>query len=124
MSKCASCGTDHGRFRDYAHTKPAAYCLACHAKYARENRPKHSELSPEQRKKANARAYANTYQRRGKLQPMACLECGAEKAQKHHPDYDFPLMVEWLCKTCHVKHHHGFVVISDPAVETEAARQR
>ena len=30
--------------------------------------------------------------------------CGVEPAEKHHPDYDKPLEVVWLCRT-----HHGVV---------------
>lgn len=54
--------------------------------------------------KANARAYANVYQRRGKLVPKPCEVCGDE-AQKHHEDYSKPLQVMWLCRGCHVEHH-------------------
>lgn len=68
-------------------------------------RPKHSELSPEQRKKANARAYANTYLRRGKIKRAPCEVCGAKRAEMHHPDYDRPLDVRWLCREHHLAEH-------------------
>lgn len=35
---CASCGAGHQRYRDAAHTKPAAWCPACHAAYVRARR--------------------------------------------------------------------------------------
>lgn len=35
---CASCGADHQRYRDKAHTKPAAWCAKCHADYVRQQR--------------------------------------------------------------------------------------
>jgi len=53
----------------------------------------------------NSRAYANVYQRRGKLKPIPCEACGDEKAQKHHPDYGKPLEVTWLCRPCHLARH-------------------
>ena len=71
----------------------------------RENRPRHSELSDEQRIKANARSYANVYQRRGKLLPEPCEVCGSEQVQKHHADYGKPLQVAWLCVKDHRAEH-------------------
>lgn len=71
----------------------------------RATRPKFAQLSDEQRKRANARAYANEYQRRGKLIPQPCEGCGAAEVQKHHRDYDRPLDVRWMCAACHVAMH-------------------
>ena len=51
-------------------------CRACRRLYMRTFRLTHHELSPEQRLKANARSYANVYQRRGHLQPQPCEQCG------------------------------------------------
>jgi hypothetical protein len=81
------------------------YCLSCHAAYMREHRPKHSELKPEQRRKANSRTMANVYQKRGKIVPRPCEACSSNDAQKHHDDYSKPLIVRWLCRSCHLKLH-------------------
>ena len=81
------------------------YCLECHASNMRRNRPKHSELSTEVKKKANSRSYANTYQKRGKLVKQPCVVCGCNDSQKHHEDYDKPLSVDWLCRPCHLDYH-------------------
>ena len=61
-----------------------------------------------ERIKMNARSYANTYERRGKLKKQRCADCGGEKAQKHHPNYSKPLEVVWLCRKCHLKRHIEF----------------
>ncbi len=53
----------------------------------------------------NCRCYANVYKRRGRLKPEMCANCGAEKAEKHHENYDKPLIVVWLCRDCHLKRH-------------------
>jgi hypothetical protein len=78
------------------------YCRPCHAAYMREWRKTHP-LNPEQRKKDAARSYAGVYKRRGLLEPQPC-PCGSE-AEMHHPDYDQPLKVEWMCRPCHLEHH-------------------
>ncbi len=81
------------------------YCLDCHAAHMRKNRPHHRDLTPEQRKRANCRSYANVYLRRGKLTQEPCA-CGETNVQMHHEDYDKPLAVEWLCRPCHMERHY------------------
>lgn len=95
---CSKCDGPNDRL-------PQRYCRACHAAYARENRPRHVDLSEEQRKRSVARAYANVYQRRGKLLPEPCAACRDPSAQKHHDDYSKPLQVTWLCRKCHLTLH-------------------
>jgi len=69
-------------------------------------RPKHSELPPEQRRKANSRCHANVYQGRGHLVPLPCERCGStEHIEKHHDDHSKPLAVRWLCRRHHKDHH-------------------
>lgn len=60
-------------------------------------------LTEAQRKRDRARSYAGTYKRRGKLIRQECI-CG-NAAEMHHPDYSKPLIVEWLCRPCHLAHH-------------------
>jgi hypothetical protein len=42
--------------------------------------------------------------RDGRVAPLPCLICG-EKAEAHHPDYDSPLNVVWLCTSHHNETH-------------------
>ncbi|MEI9995110.1 MAG: hypothetical protein WDM91_10980 [Rhizomicrobium sp.] len=58
-------------------------------------------------KKCGARAMANAAKRLGLITPQPCADCGSEKSEMHHPDYDRPLDVVWLCKDCHAQHHRG-----------------
>src|SRR5688572_29986465 len=83
----------------------SGYCKDCHNAYQRSNRKKHSELTPEQRNKANARSYVNVYIKRGLVVKKPCQCCGEPKAQAHHIDYSKPLEVVWLCRRCHLKEH-------------------
>jgi hypothetical protein len=80
------------------------YCLSCHNKYMRDNRKKHSELTDNQRLKANCRSYLNTYLKRGKISKQPC-KCGCETVEAHHDDYSKPLEVIWLCRKCHLELH-------------------
>jgi hypothetical protein len=82
-----------------------AHCNPCHAEYMRLTRPKHSELSPEAKMKSNARSYANTYQKRGKIKKENCIKCNNHKTEKHHLDYSKPTEIIWLCRPCHLKEH-------------------
>ena len=34
-----------------------------------------------------------------------CERCGSEESEKHHPDYEKPLEVIWLCRPCHGLEH-------------------
>lgn len=87
--------------RDTGHV----WCRACKAAWARTHRPKHSELPPAERIAANARSYANVYQRRGKLLRLEqCEHCGGPNPEKHWSDYAQPLVVLWLCRPCRRRH--------------------
>jgi DNA-directed RNA polymerase subunit M/transcription elongation factor TFIIS len=57
--------------------------------------------------KARARAMAGEYQRRGKLVPKPCEQCGSKKnvERHHHRGYDNPLDVIYLCRRCHLAEH-------------------
>ena len=52
-----------------------------------------------------ARQAVATAIRSGKLTKQSCW-CGATKVEAHHPDYNQPLFVVWLCNKHH-KHIHG-----------------
>jgi hypothetical protein len=50
----------------------------------------------------------------------ACLRTDV-KVQAHHPDYNFPLMVLWLCQSCHILLHGE--ALTPAAVRTAEARR-
>ena len=70
----------------------------------REWRKSHP-LNHEQRRKSAARSYAHVYKRRNILIQHFCEKCGSYESQMHHPDYSRPLLVEWLCRPCHLALH-------------------
>lgn len=73
----------------------------------RNKRPKHSEMTADQKAKANARSYLHVYLKRGHVIKLPCRDCGSEKSEAHHEDYSKPLEVIWLCRGCHLKLHNG-----------------
>lgn len=81
------------------------YCLKCHNSYMKKTRKKHSELTEEQKLKANCKSYLNTYLRRGKIIKTPCVNCSSLLVQAHHEDYSKPLKVIWLCRKCHLELH-------------------
>jgi hypothetical protein len=57
-----------------------------------------------QRNKQAAHNAVSKAIKRGKLFPMPCVVCGAD-AEAHHPDYNQPLYVIWLCDKHHKEVH-------------------
>jgi hypothetical protein len=45
--------------------------------------------------------------KRGLLTATPCEVCGEEPAEAHHPDYDRPMKVRWLCRHHHRAVHRG-----------------
>ena len=63
-----------------------------------------AKQNPEKLKAMRARSYLRASVSRGKVQRLACFVCGAE-AEAHHPTYDLPLAVTWLCAEHHREAH-------------------
>ena len=75
-------------------------CKQCHAEYMKLWR-KNNPLTEEQRLKDNARSYAYVYLKRGKIKKQPCKRCKSQNSQMHHPNYKKPLLIIWLCGSCH-----------------------
>jgi hypothetical protein len=98
---------------------PPAKCVACDRTFKLRNMTfnrvcpgcakvgPHRIVSGPEVIKRNARALANVALRRGKIQRQPCRDCGATKAEKHHPDYSKPLDIIWLCRDCHMTEHRN-----------------
>ncbi len=56
------------------------------------------------KKLAAHNAIAKAILRKG-LIPDPCFVCGCEDVEGHHPDYDHPLQVVWLCEPHHTEAH-------------------
>ncbi len=103
---CVTCGAPCDLKRYFGKRKYAyPYCKKCKASYMREWR-RANKMTPAQRRKDNCRSYASQYLRRGKIKRAPCKRCGDANSQMHHPDYSKPLLVEWMCRPCHLLEHH------------------
>ena len=106
LGKCAACATAYSKQRymkdleasrersrqQYLKRKAAraAYYLAT------------KELNA---KKAAARLEVTKALYRGDLIRQPCEVCGNPKTDAHHPNYDEPLRVDWLCRLHHAARH-------------------
>src|SRR5437868_6258084 len=70
--RCSACRKYHGRVSH-------RYCHKCFAAYMRAWRKTHP-LTAAQKVKDNARSYAGTYKKRGKLLKRSCERCGSRKS--------------------------------------------
>jgi hypothetical protein len=43
--------------------------------------------------------------RRNKISNSNCVFCGQTKTDGHHPNYDKPYLIIFLCHSCHMKLH-------------------
>jgi hypothetical protein len=68
---------------------------------------KNARRPPEEPPHLSARNQVNAAIRRGELhRPSECSQCGrCSKVYGHHPDYQRPLDVIWLCASCHRNEH-------------------
>ena len=71
--------------------------------------------------KVAARRAVNYALSTGKLIKQPCQECGDPKSHAHHPDYEYPLYVLWLCALHHAPHHPKAKVSDAPEQLQEAA---
>ena len=106
-SSCKSCL----KIRDAArYIKEKDYRLARHKLYMKTDngRIAHKKASQAWKGRNAVRRAANLILghavRAGKVIRLPCFVCGA-KAHAHHPDYDRPLDVIWLCPKHHKEAH-------------------
>jgi hypothetical protein len=96
---CGECRRDYNRQWLKENPERVAASRAAEKK-RRKERGAYSKPDPV---KARARSLLNRAVRRGDvIRPSACSRCGADgPVEGHHPDYDRPLEVVWVCVSCH-----------------------
>ena len=138
MKTCARCGEkkDESGF----HKKKAAtdglssWCRQCKSTSDVERQRKKlagmtgEELALRGKQKAAHRAVARAVKNGSLLKPDSCSLCGVVKPFKeihgHHEDYDKPLCVVWICRTCHLEDHGEAVPVACMMCGNEFKRER
>lgn len=96
--KCVICESDLNEFtRSTSHINKCRYCYSDYKK----NRNKLSHES----KKIKARQKAKLLVRAGIIVREPCKLCGSTNSENHHPDYNNPTDVTFLCNKCHNELH-------------------
>ena len=117
---CSKCKQEKPVSDFYKHKRDGyqSRCKPCHREGNREYRRKPEvkervnsymreyHRRPEVRVKRVARIFLGTAVRYGKIHREPCVMCDKEQGQGHHPDYDQPLLIVWLCPKCHQSLHN------------------
>lgn len=87
--------------KDFYDRKNRSWCRVCTRRYVLDWRAKNAEKNSAHRLVAWALKW-------GKLKkPNKCSTCSKSgTVVAHHEDYTKPLVVKWVCDSCHVKRHH------------------
>jgi ribosomal protein S27AE len=108
-----------------------ARCCDCHRQLMREWRARKHDSArsvaryrtdPEYAKRVRARSRIGMRVKAGTLQRQPCERCGAPAVQTHHPDYDKPTEIRWLCPKCHGAEHYPEAQV-EPAARRDAAAE-
>ena len=90
---CRNCNTERARkYRETPNGRERIYAAL------RRSLAKH-------RHKQDAREMLNKFLKCKKIERLSCKVCGETKTQAHHIDYNIPLLVIWLCRSCHWNLH-------------------
>lgn len=108
---CPKCGEWHENLKQ-------SYCSSCHAAYMRDWRSR-NPMTAIQRWKDKCRGYSLLLEKRGKItRPASCEWCGGDRPlERHHPDYNDPRRVDFICKQCHSTHHKNEVAAPETIAE-------
>jgi hypothetical protein len=60
----------------------------------------------------------------GRIKRQACSQCGKPTAEGHHPDYEKPFDVIWLCRKCHAALHRALRRDANVGTDTPSDRVR
>lgn len=103
LNKCIECCKNYAALRRIRSDELRIYERARYREGKKKaNSAEWRKRNPEKYRAQNA---VNNAIRDGKLVRQPCRVCGS-KAHAHHPDYDKPLEVDWLCPLHHAREHH------------------
>lgn len=103
-SWCKKCHLEINKNNSYKYFKKYKYKIKYTekmAKYFKEYRK-----NPINRKKGLCRSKTGKLVKWGKIKKLPCKICGDKEVQIHHPDYNNPFKVEFLCSKHHRELHN------------------
>jgi len=106
------------RYSDFTDEEKQEYHRLKHKEYRDRNRERyramvnkslkknrHKYFYKRKKKKIDARQLISRMKILDKIKSKNCVFCGEEKTETHHPDYDKPKFVYWMCNQCHSTLH-------------------
>jgi hypothetical protein len=84
--------------------KRAVESIDFKAMYAKDQAKKDTK-EQERHHKQRSRVRFHKAKRDGKVVQLPCDVCDNPKSEAHHPDYNEPLAVTWLCRRHHAQLH-------------------
>ena len=118
LLRCSMCKEYKRADEFYPHKKKkrgySTYCKNCTSWYSKHIRKQQlrdrkayaKEYNKNNTKQNRARSKARYHIYHGKIKKKPCSVCSADKAEVHHEDYNKPLDITWLCRSCHMKQHN------------------
>ena len=84
-------------------------CNLLKKEYKKRNKGTYAKLQREYRKRYPEKILAHTLSKKIKIpEKKLCEGCESNLAkEKHHQNYNKPLEITFLCKSCHTKIHRG-----------------
>lgn len=140
MKVCKVCGEDNPE--NFSQTQARLLCKVHLRDYFKENNRRNREYfkaywkkwysSHKKEHSLNARKFARAWMMKNKEKanahsklyyavktgkinkPLHCSSCSSQgKIEGHHPDYQKPLQVVWLCRSCHKSiHRHSLTPLA------------
>lgn len=105
---CKECGEKFDRPYHRFHDGRNTFCSRpCASRYNVTHATK-LPVCENKTKQVRTNGLINMRIQRGTLQkPVCCESCKQEKKlDAHHPDYNFPDQIKWVCRSCHMKKHY------------------
>lgn len=118
--QCKQCKIEYElRCKDEIAKRQKEYRAMC-SRVLADKAKNYARSNPEKIRAKNTITYAMTS---GKiLKPDFCMLCGGDKKiQAHHLNYEYPLLIVWVCAGCHRKIHNGTINMSEIASDTRTA---
>ena len=114
-NRCLECARIMDRLREKRRrSKP--YMVASRKRHYQKNSGKYKQYFKnwylKNKNRKNCHNIVDGALKDGSLKKKPCENCGILNVVAHHPDYNKPLYIMWLCRKCHSIWHKNNVAIN------------